>query len=661
MATWRRPAPRAGSPRPALFVAALVLVVGLLGYAHGPLGPSPAVAATTLTVNTTADVAPDDGTDGVCSLRAAVRFANDPANGDADCGADGGAPYTVLLQGGQTYGLTIDGAGEDAAATGDLDITAGLVAIVVDGLGNATVQQTAADRVFQVAPGAGLALEGITVTGGREDDGGGIHNEGTATLTASTVEINEAVLFGGGIFNAGGATLGLIGSNVSGSTAEEGGGIRNEFGGTVELSDSMVSFNEAVEFGGGIYSDGGHVTLADSTVSDNRAGLHGGGIISDLFVDFEADVAFPGELILVRSSVLRNSAGQDGGGIENYGRAMLTGSTVSGNTSTRSGGGIDNWDGDLRGVNAVLTLVDSTVSDNAGGNGGGILADFGTDVTLVRSVVSGNRATGGPQAEGDGGGIANMAGTELTLVNSTVSGNTANDEGGGIYNGFGTVRLTNATVAFNEAAFGGGLWEEPEDTYFLANTIIAGNTPDNCDGNGTGFESEGHNLDSDGTCVDGSVAGDISAGAALLGLLADNGGPTQTHAPLPGSEAIDAGDEAVCAAALVDGVDQSGVTRPQDGDGDALAVCDIGAFELEALEGIVNRNTNTNVIGIDNANENDNANGNTNANDNANENTNENDNANQNAQDQDNDQGQDNTNQQQNNIDSSPEVNIRGR
>jgi hypothetical protein len=304
----------------------------------------------------------------------------------------------------------------------------------------------------------------------------------------------------------------------------------------------------------------------------------------------------------------------------------------------------------------VLTLVDSTVSDNAGGNGGGILADFGTDVTLVRSVVSGNRATGGPQAEGDGGGIANMAGTELTLVNSTVSGNTANDEGGGIYNGFGTVRLTNATVASNSAAFGGGLWEEPEDTYFLANTIIAGNTPNNCDGNGTGFESAGHNLDSDGTCMDAAVAGDIPAGLALLGPLANNGGPTQTHALLPGSQAIDAGDEAVCAAAPVDGVDQRGVTRPQDGDDDGLAVCDIGAFELDALEGIVNRNTN--AIGINNDNDNANDNANKNANNNANENTNENANANQNAQDQDNSQGQDNANEQTNNVDSTPEVNI---
>lgn len=62
----------------------------------------------------------------------------------------------------------------------------------------------------------------------------------------------------------------------------------------------------------------------------------------------------------------------------------------------------------------------------------------------------------------------------------------------------------------------------------------------------------------------------------MLGPLADNGGPTWTHALLPGSPAIDAGDPALCEA-----TDQRGVARPKNGDGDGNPVCDIGAFEAD--------------------------------------------------------------------------------
>jgi hypothetical protein len=93
--------------------------------------------------------------------------------------------------------------------------------------------------------------------------------------------------------------------------------------------------------------------------------------------------------------------------------------------------------------------------------------------------------------------------------------------------------------------------------------------------------SFGHNLDSDGTCLTADVLqpGDIANGNANLGPLADNGGPTFTHALLAGSDALDAGDDTVCAAEPVNGVDQRGVVRPQG------AHCDIGAYEAEAEGG----------------------------------------------------------------------------
>ncbi len=108
----------------------------------------------------------------------------------------------------------------------------------------------------------------------------------------------------------------------------------------------------------------------------------------------------------------------------------------------------------------------------------------------------------------------------------------------------------------------------------LINTIISNNAgvPD-CSGNLS--PSSTNNLIADGSCGVNSVTGDFQ-----FGPLADNGGPTQTHALLPGSAAIDAGDDNYCSSPEVNGVDQRGVARPQDGNGDGVSACDIGAFEL---------------------------------------------------------------------------------
>jgi hypothetical protein len=73
--------------------------------------------------------------------------------------------------------------------------------------------------------------------------------------------------------------------------------------------------------------------------------------------------------------------------------------------------------------------------------------------------------------------------------------------------------------------------------------------------------------------VEDNTCGLIGGSDPLLGPLQNNGGPTKTHALLPGSPAIDAGNDAVCAADPVNGLDQRGVARPQG------ASCDIGAYE----------------------------------------------------------------------------------
>jgi hypothetical protein len=203
---------------------------------------------------------------------------------------------------------------------------------------------------------------------------------------------------------------------------------------------------------------------------------------------------------------------------------------------------------------------------------------------LNASTISGNSAVFG------GGGLLN-AGTEVipagyraqaTLTNSTISGNLGGDSGGGIRNG-GELTATSVTIARNSATEGGNVLRYGSDSLTSGNTIVA-EAEGGADCSGPAVLSAGHNLDSDGTC---GLAGpgDLSNVDALLAPLRNYGGPTQTHElqsgtscpcgeNLPRSPAIDAGNSAACMA-----TDQRGIPRPFDGDGDGVALCDIGAHE----------------------------------------------------------------------------------
>ncbi|WP_406698511.1 choice-of-anchor Q domain-containing protein [Singulisphaera sp. Ch08] len=414
-------------------------------------------------------------------------------------------------------------------------------------------------RIFNVTAGAEVAISGLTISGGRVafEDGGGIANAGTLTVTHSTLSGNSArgigngkgsagggianlsgtltvthsILsgnsadtFGGGIYNLSG-TLTVTTSTLSGNSAYGGGGIANH--GTLRVTDSTLSGNSASEHGGGISNLSGAMTVTDSTLSGNSS--RGGGGIANL----------SGTLTVTHSLLSGNSAGNSGG-ISNSGEMTVTDSTLSGNSARSRGGGIDNF--------GRLTITNSTLSGNSvGGNGldpsfdigtsGGGIANFGT-LTVTNATLSGN------SAGGRGGGIDNFG--RLTITNSTLSGNSAGDGGGGIYNNIGGT-LTIITSLFANSA-GGNLaqWDSAPSASFL---------------------SRGHNLFSDAPAVALDPT-DLINTDPLLGPLADNGGLTQTMALLPGSPAIDAGR-------AVSGVtaDQRGVLRPQD------AAPDIGAFE----------------------------------------------------------------------------------
>jgi len=194
-------------------------------------------------------------------------------------------------------------------------------------------------------------------------------------------------------------------------------------------------------------------------------------------------------------------------------------------------------------------------------NGSGVAVNATGSLTLSRSTVSGNSSST------DGGGIDVNEGT-ISLTNVTVSGNSAVD-GGGI-RCTGTCTLTNVTVTDNSASGSGdGIHEETTGTITSLNTIVAdnGGGGDNCSGTTANFISSGRNLGSDTTC-NFTNTGDLVSTSPAIGVLADNGGPSFTHALLVASQAIDGGTNTGCPA-----TDQRGNARPVN------PLCDIGAYE----------------------------------------------------------------------------------
>jgi hypothetical protein len=429
-------------------------------------------------------------------------------------------------------------------------------------------------------PTAQLTLTlGSSVSSNTADVGGGVWSVGTLVVDGSVVgPDNGATSGGGGVFNQGTGALAdtTIYENTAGDT---GGGILNV--GTLTLNDVTVGPGNAATGGAGINNAAAatKLTIANSTVASNVADNHGGGIMNHSVLILKDD-----------SSVRENIATTgEGGGIHSTGATTVDGCTVGGeNQAGNNGGGIWNT--------GTLTVAnDSLVGDNtAAASGGGI---FNTGLADVAdSTLSGNTATGG-----QGGGISNGAGgAQLALRRSTVGPNNraTTGGGGGIYNA-GTADLTNSTVSGNAAPVGqgGGIANDNGGTLLnatifgnqdggladavggihLRNTIVGGNPDGDCFGVPA---SLGYNLDGDGSC-NLTQPGDRSGADPRLGPLADNGGPTLTHAPLAGSPVVDAIPEPAGGGGYngAPPTDQRAVDRPQ---GNA---CDVGAYEAADSDG----------------------------------------------------------------------------
>ncbi|MEQ8969201.1 MAG: choice-of-anchor Q domain-containing protein [Coleofasciculus sp. C1-SOL-03] len=223
----------------------------------------------------------------------------------------------------------------------------------------------------------------------------------------------------------------------------------------------------------------------------------------------------------------------------------------------------------------------------SGNNGGGI--SNRENLTIINSTISGNTAE-------TGGGIYNFGnsanGNFVSMVevnNSTISGNSAREEGGGIYNNGGGVNVSSSTISENNAISGGGILNNIYATnsvyaVTINNTIISGNNGTNSDVEGN-FISNGFNLIGDTTGSTGFendlIEPDITK--ILDTTLADNGGSTLTHALVPASPAIDAGNNNDVPDGITTDQRGMGFNRIVDGNNDTIAIVDIGAFEVQQL------------------------------------------------------------------------------
>ncbi len=398
---------------------------------------------------------------------------------------------------------------------------------------------------------------------------GGIGNVGVITITNSTFSGNSSVNSVGAIANIGTAIITM--STISENTADSYGGLYNEGNLTV---DNTNFIENSADNCGAIYNNG-TLTLTQNTISNNIATISGGAICNDA------------SLVINKSTLSANTASV-GGGVSNNGSLVVAGSTFAGNYADTLGGGIDNmfqlsitdthFSSNTAGTNGsgiynnnYLVINNSTFSGNhTDGAGGGVFGNIDSTTTVLNSTFKENSAAG------DGGGIYSLC--EVAIDDSTFSGNSAGNFGGGVYHGQhdpGCIAhaITNSTLSVNQATSGGGIYSYTGDLA-LINTIVS-NNPSGGDCGETIYDG-GHNLDSDNTCGLDPANSSLPGTDPLLEPLADNGGLTLTHALLPGSPAIDSGDDVTCLT-----TDQRGVHRPQDGNGDGLAICDIGAFEKE--------------------------------------------------------------------------------
>ena len=392
--------------------------------------------------------------------------------------------------------ITVDTLATTAAGDGLVSFEEAIEAANSDTSVDGSVAGSGADTI-EFAPalnGTVLLSQEVAITSPITIDG-----DGRITLDGN--QVNR-------IFNAtsGDPEFALSDLTLIGGTpladSEGGGAILFDSTGTLSLTGVTLRGNAASGSGGGVMLRGGSLDVNNSLLEGNSVTINGGAI-----------AALAGTVVTITDSTIdANSADEKGGGIFTQGSVEILRTTVSGN---------------------------STSSNN--GYGGGIYVGDGS-LAVTESTISGNSTAG---AAADGGGIfsnTNLTGSSTTIIQSTISGNTSGGRGGGIFNIDGETNISYSTVTANTAPNNGGVtsYADTNTRTTVASSIIAGNNGGDVESVGgitSSFQSSAYNVIGTGNgAADFNAAGDqVNVADPMVGGLADNGGPTQTHALLAGT------------------------------------------------------------------------------------------------------------------------------
>jgi hypothetical protein len=432
-----------------------------------------------------------------------------PVTSCADDGGLGTLRHVVLTA---VSGDTVD---LSALTCGTITLQSGAIHVDVDDL---TVQ----------GPGAAaLAIDGNAADRVFTHSGAGTLTIAGLTITHGAYAADKA--WGGCLFSRG--SLGLTDAvvsdcTVSGDTGALGGGVAAY--NSVSLISSLVSGNTATQ---------------TSATPGAYAGAYGGGAVAGNYLDALYSTISGNEAIAVAGNAY-------GGGAVAVGFTQVKYSTLAGNTAITGAttpGSYYGVGGGLDVVSGGALITHSTIESNRADIAAGLVFSFG--VTPNGTVA---------------------------IKNSTVSGNVAHFVAGGAACG-PNLTLSNSTIAFNEAgSYGGGGLVAAGDTLDIESSIVADNTPSGSEypadlGVGPATAIDGaNNLVK---ITDAAVPPDTIDADPMLGLLQDNGGATHTHALLPGSPAIDTGNNV-----SGEDVDQRGAGFPRV----VGMAADIGAFETNA-------------------------------------------------------------------------------
>jgi len=479
----------------------------------------------------------------------------------------------------------------DNAVTGDvidlssltcsaITLSTGLVSTVDDltltgpGAGTLAIDGNDAVRVIEQQGYDMLTIEGLTIRNGSYTySGPGLYgglapgacvlSRGSVTLTDSALEHCSASgwsVFGAAV-NTGGALF-MTDSSITGTIA------------TADATEIS-----ATVYGGAIYSKAAYLTnstIADAeitaTSTSSFSGFLGGGVFGFYGVVMDTSRV---------SGITAHVAGAKiayakGAGVASPNTVILSGSTVADNT--------------VYGTPGVGLSGAYTYTSAIGGGGVYVMTIPRASIvpsTITNSTISNNRALCegecGDYTVGGGGAVSSWSPKPFTIANTTLSGNTSDVRGGGLYlRHLGAVALVNTTITNNTAPEGSGIADAAAKAAYafaIESSIVAGNhVPD-----GTTSEeivtvhdiTGSHDLIASANVA---LPGDTLGGDPLLAPLADNGGPTQTHALLPGSPAIDTGSNIANLETDQRGGDYARVSG---------AAADIGAFEAQGASDVI--------------------------------------------------------------------------